>query len=215
MTERGCPDDQRIAALLDGQLDQRDRAITLAHVDACEACLDRFTLLTSLLDSAPPVVPPALVAAAIAHRPASRARRLAPVAAVAAGLIVAVAVWRTPPVGGRADDVPHVSVPSPLRTAAPATSTLIVETPADNEQLAPGFDVRWTGPAGAVFSEVKLTTAAGDVLWSAHVQGDRSHVVVPVAVPDGAPSYLWVTAHLPEGRRLASNVIRVRGRAQP
>lgn len=213
MTERRCPDDQQIAALLDGQLDQRDRATTLAHMDACEACLDRFTLLTSLIDSAPPVVPPALVAASMA-RPASRIRRLAPAAAVAAGLIVAVAVWRTP-AGGGAGDVPHASAPSPIRAATPATSTLVVETPAEDEQLAPGFDVRWTGPAGAVFSEVKLTTAAGDVIWSAQVQGARSQVVVPVAVPDGAPSYLWVTAHLPEGRRLASNVIRVRGRAQP
>ncbi len=213
MTERGCPNDQRIAALLDGQLDEQDRATTLGHVDACEACLDRLARLTALMDSAPPEVPPALVAAAIA-RPTWQIRRLAPVAAVAAGLIVAVAVWRTP-TGGQPGDVPHTVAPSPVRTAAPSTSTLIVETPADNEQLAAGFEVRWTGPAGTVFSEVKLTTAAGDVLWSAHVQGDRSHVTVPVAVPDGAPSYLWVTAHLPEGRRLASNVIRVRGRVRP
>lgn len=213
MTERECPNDQRIAALLDGQLDEQDRATTLAHVDACEACLDHLTRLTSLVDTAQPDVPSALVAAALA-RPASPVRRLAPVAAVAAALIVAVAVWRMPP-GGQTGDERHGTPSSPVRAAAPSTSTLIVETPADNEQLAAGFDVRWTGPAGTVFSEVKLTTAAGDVLWSAHVQGNRSHVTVPVAVPDGVPSYLWVTAHLPEGRRLASNVIRVRGRARP
>jgi len=89
---------------------------------------------------------------------------------------------------------------------------LIVEAPRDGQRLAPGFDVRWQGPASAVFYEVQLTTADGDLLWSAQVQGPTTHTAVPTILSPTQHSYLWVTAHLPEGRRLTSNVIRVRGR---
>jgi hypothetical protein len=213
VTERGCPDDQRLSAWVDGHLDEPDRAAVVAHVDACAICLEHVTQLATLAESAPADAPATLVQAALV-RPVSWPRRLVPVAAAAAGIVVAVTLWRTPEVASPVGS-PQPGTVGPVRATPTLSSALVVEQPADNEQLLQGFEVRWQGPAGTVFSEVKLTTPSGDLLWSAHVQGDRSQVVVPVALPHAQQSYLWVTAHLPEGRRLASNVIRVRGRRQP
>jgi hypothetical protein len=102
----------------------------------------------------------------------------------------------------------------PVRSSAPAAEgSLVVEIPRDNDRLGPGFEIVWHGPSGAAFYEVQLTTPAGDVLWSTQVDGAMERVTVPMAVPADRPSYIWVTAHLREGRRLTSNVVRVRGRS--
>lgn len=212
--DRGCLADQTLAALVDGLLPDGDRAVALQHVDGCATCLDRVALLASLRDAQPTPAPAALVEA-VTRRARHWTRRVAPYGAVAAGLLLAVAVWPTREPGVRPDSTrpPATSeTGTVVRTAPAGIAGLVVEAPKDNERLAPGFEVRWQGPASAVFYEVQLTTVDGDLLWSAQVDGGSHHVAVPTTLSSSQPSYLWVTAHLPEGRRLTSNVIRVRGR---
>ena len=208
----GCPADQTLAAFVDGLLPDTNRAAAVQHVDGCAVCLERVATLAALTDAPALPVPSALVEAAT-RRPKSWIQQLVPYGAVAAGVLVAVSLWPRPEPAEPPAATPLAATPATgVRTSAAGTATLIVETPRDDQRLAPGFEVRWRGPSSAIFYEVQLTTADGDLLWSAHVEPAISHAQVPTVLSDTQPSYLWVTAHLPEGRRLPSNVIRVRGR---
>lgn len=209
----GCLDDQHLAAFVDGLLAGDERAEAARHVDGCSACLDRVAALAALADGAPRAVPAELLARATRPAP-SWLRSAVPYGAVAASLLLAVALWS--PHASTPAGPPAPASPAPAdvrgRTSGPAAG-VVVETPKDDDRLPPGFDVRWQGPGGVVFYEIQLTTSGGDLLWSGRVEGTERRVAIPAALPDGAPSYLWVTAHLPEGRRVSSSVIRVRGRA--
>jgi hypothetical protein len=208
-----CPDDQTLAALVDGQLTESSRDDTIGHLDTCALCFDRLATLTHAAGTSA-FVPPELVRTATARsRGLPGWRTWMPAGAVAAGLLLAVAVWRpsSPIVAPERQNPAAERVRS--RTAAVVTP--VVEVPRDDEPLEAGFQVRWRSPESAVFSEVKLTTAGGDVLWSAEVQGAVSQLEVPVAPPADGIAYLWVTAHLREGRKVSSNVVRIRGVTRP
>ena len=204
-----CPDDQTLAGLVDGQLDESSRSRMLVHVDACPVCFDRVATMAAAAETSV-FVPPGLVRAVTTPSKGHSAwRTWLPAGAVAAGALLAVAVWRPfSPVMPPAD--PAVVEPS-IRSRGTSVVTPVVQAPGEDEPLEGGFQVRWQSPEAAVFSEVKLTTAGGDVLWSAEVQGATSHVDVPVAPPAGGVAYLWVTTHHPEGRKVSSNGVRVRG----
>jgi hypothetical protein len=75
--------------------------------------------------------------------------------------------------------------------------------------------VRWTAPAEAVSFEIQVTTPEGDLLWSRHVAGSARSVTIDAALPQGAACYLWVAAYLPGGRRVSSDVVKVRAAATP
>ena len=206
-----CPDDQTLAAFVDGQLPESSRPDLFVHVDACASCFDRVAAIAAMADTSPFVSPQLVRAVTTPSRPASAWRIWMPVGAVAAGLVLAVAIWRPTPVAPPSDSLPAESVRSRGRPIV----TPVVEAPRDDEPQRAGFPVRWQAPDATVFSEVKLTTAGGDVLWSTEVQGSTSEVEVPVAPPDNGIAYLWVTTHLPEGRKVTSNVVRVRGAPRP
>lgn len=208
-----CPDDQTLAAFVDGQLTESSRDETIVHLDTCAVCFDRVATLAHTA-AASSFVPPELVRTVAA--PSRRLpgwRTWLPAGAAAAGLLLAVAVWRpSSPVVA-----PEGQNPSPGAVRSPSADVVapVVEVPREDEPLEAGFQVRWRSPESAVFSEVKLTTAGGDVLWSTEVQGAASQLELPVAPPADGIAYLWVTAHLPEGRKVSSNVVRIRGVSRP
>jgi hypothetical protein len=207
-----CPADQTLAAFVDGLLPDTDRAVAVEHVDRCAACLERVAELAALTDAPTRPVPSSLIEVA-ARPPARWIRQVMPYGAVAAGVLLAVSLWPTPePERPTATPPLSASPASSVRTSAAGAATLVVEAPRDNQRLAPGFEVRWQGPSSTVFYEVQLTTPDGDLLWSADVNAATSSTAVPTHLSETQTAYLWVTAHLPEGRRLTSNVIRVRGR---
>ncbi len=207
-----CPDDQTLAALVDGQLTDASRHETVLHVDTCAICFDRVATIAAAADATPFVSPQLLKAGAGVSAGRRPWRVLMPAGAVAAGLLLAVAVWRAPSPELGSDGPASLD---PVRSRGASVVAPVVEAPRDDEPQDAGFAVRWQSPDAAVFSEVKLTTADGDVIWSTEVQGATSQVAVPVAPPANATAYLWVTAHLPEGRTVSSNVVRVRGATRP
>jgi anti-sigma factor RsiW len=207
-----CPDDQTLAAFVDGQLAESGRDQTIAHLDACATCFERVATIAAAA-STTAIAPAALVERVTSSSPRPPWRAWVPAGAVAAGLLLAVTVWRSaPPVTPPAE--PASAEPA-VRSRGATVHAPVLEEPRDDERQQPGFRARWQVPEGAVFSEVKLTTPGGDVLWSTEVQGTTSQVNVPVVPPGDGIAYLWVTTHLPEGRKVSSNVIRVRGAPRP
>lgn len=207
-----CPDEQILAAFVDGQLAEPSRDETIAHLDTCAVCFDRVAAIANAAETSAFVSPQLVRAVTRSPRGLPGWRTWAPAGAVAAGVLLGVAVWR-PSSPAVPPESPSPSA-EPVRSRDGAVVTPVVEVPRDDEPLAAGFQVRWRAPESVAFVEVKLTTAGGDVLWSTEVQGAASHLEVPVAPPGDGIAYLWVTAHLPEGRKVSSNVVRIRGVAR-
>jgi hypothetical protein len=206
-----CPDTQTLAALVDGLLDNEQRVDVLGHLETCAPCMRQVVELAAATDS-PVMRPPADLLA----RVRGRARRWSGVrvAGLAAAAVVLAVIWT-----GRHSDAPVASHPpqstdaASVRSSGVASGGLHLETPRDDDHVAPGFEIVWHAPPGAAHFDVQVTTPEGDLLWSTQVEGRMTRVAVVKALPVDRPSYVWVTAHLREGRRLTSNVVRVRGRS--
>jgi hypothetical protein len=137
-----------------------------------------------------------------------------PAISAAAAVLVAVVWWRTP---ARIDS--QAPEPAAAATATPAGSDgtrssagdglVIVEQPREGDTIDDRPLVRWRGPGDATSYELQLATAAGDVLLKQQVQAGQREVRLEVAGHQGEVCYLWVAAYLPEGRRIASNVVKV------
>jgi hypothetical protein len=213
MASPTCPDDQTLAALADGLLPDGERSDVLAHLDRCEACTQSLAALAALMEAPPVLAPRDVVARAVERRLVVRpVRRLAGIAAAAAAVLIALMVW---PIRDALGPAPVMAPPAPADSPVRSSSgggMLVLDVPRDNEELSAGFEVTWHGLPDATFYEVQVTTPEGDVLWSSQVDGARQSVIVPEALPAAKPSYVWVTAHLREGRRLTSNVVRIKGR---
>jgi len=70
--------------------------------------------------------------------------------------------------------------------------------------------VRWLGPPEATSYDIQVTTSAGDVVLNRHVAGTEHEARIELPSGSEAINYLWVAAYLPEGRRITSNVVRIR-----
>ena len=213
----GCPDDQHLAALVDGTLSDQDRAVVSTHVEGCLRCLDLVAALGTLSTETVPPVEERLKERVRATR--SRWTRVAPVLAAAALLVVVVRWWApgappTAPAIPRAVTVPPPAASSDVERARPA-ALVSVEEPQDDAVLSRHPVVRWTAPAQAVAFEVQVATPTGDVIWSRQVDGSVRSTTVDADLPRGIPCYVWVAAYLPEGRRVPSGVVKVRTAAGP
>jgi hypothetical protein len=210
-----CPTDQEIAAFVDGAPSPAERASVARHVDGCARCFELVASLVTLrARPLPEVETPLREAALRTPTPSGWVAKRLPALAAAAAVVLAVVWWRLPEPS--AVPVPSaVSLPSlsaePTRAAG--GSAVTVEQPKDGDVLGGHLEVRWNGPGETVTYEVLVASAAGDVLWQRRVPGAVHNVELATALPAGQPCYVWVAAYLPEGRRLTSNVVKVRAAA--
>ena len=208
-----CPTEQEIAAFVDGTPSPSERASVARHVDGCARCFDLVASLLTLGARPLPEVDTPLREAALRTPVPSRwmTKRL-PALAAAAAVVLAVVWWRLPEPSAPGSASPAVSVPSSPAESMRAAggSAVTVEQPKDGDVLSGHPEIRWNGPPETVTYEVQVTTAAGDVLWRRRVSGPVHKVELGAALPAGQPCYIWVAAYLPEGRRLTSNVVKVR-----
>jgi anti-sigma factor RsiW len=211
-----CPPARQIAAFVDGTLDPSERAAVARHVDECVACFDLVATLGNQASRRPPAVNTALRNAALAARQQPPVvRRLLPTAAAVAALLVAVVWWGSPRQPGRSDEGPGPQVTSPsdpesLSRSSSSGAVVVVQEPQEGDAVNGGQLVRWDGPAEAASYEVQVATTAGDVVFRRQVEGTVHQVRLDPSPKQAGTYYLWVAAYLPEGRRLTSNVVRVR-----
>ena len=84
-------------------------------------------------------------------------------------------------------------------------------SPQDDVVLArAGVEFRWREVSGSLFYEVHLVTAEGDLVWARQAQRARAEVPKEIQLVPGQKYYVWVVAHLPEGRRLKSRAVSFR-----
>ena len=160
--------------------------------------------------------------------------RLAPAAVALAGvLVVASVVMRQEPAARSAGSerpptrqqaataTPVQPSPAPVApwaspAALPPRETRSQTQLADRLQLlepragatvmAEGFDLRWTAAPRALFYEVRITTASGQMVWSGKAEREQLRVPAAARLHPGV-HFAWVRAHLPEGRLLRAPAV--------
>jgi anti-sigma factor RsiW len=216
-----CPTEQQMAAFVDGTLAAGERADVQRHLDRCDACFDLAATLGTLAIHPPPVVDDHL-RDAVVRTPARPGwvRRALPAMSVAAALLLAVAWWKGPshPTSVAPNAPAIVTAPSSeagaMRSTGSAADRVVLEQPRDGDLVRSRPEIRWTGPADAVSYEVQVTTPGGDVLWRRQVDGAHRTLTIDAPLPAGQACYVWVAAYLPQGRRITSNIVKVKAASE-
>jgi hypothetical protein len=221
---RCCPDEERLAAFVEGTLAETARETVTDHLTECEFCCGQVAFLVRAAElDPPPAVPAALLALAHGER-ASLVRHLRPAAVLAAAFTVVasmlVLVQRERP--GFLPNLPddagsRVATPAPPpaeRTVrngrVPAEAPAIVR-PAEGEVVSrAAVELRWRDAPGALFYTVQLVDSRGDVAWEARSEGTSLAVPPAAALTPGQRYFAWVIAHLSSGATVRSPAVGFR-----
>lgn len=220
-----CPDEARLAAYAD-QRDAPDARRKLqGHLADCAYCRGQVAFLMQVEEKAPVEAPAGLIARAklLTERPGHSRQPIfqwGAAAAAVACLVVAANLWvRQPEPDTR-------SVAAPAKVAVPATSPAPTPVPTPPQRTVRGgplaaapepvfprpdstiarqdLEFRWKEIPGSLFYEVRVVTADGDVLWEAKAQGTAIRPPHDLALTAGQKYFVWIRAHLPEGKALQS-----------
>jgi len=223
-----CPAEDQLAAFVDERLPAARRARVASHVADCGFCRDQVAFLALSAETEPPgEVPAGLLAQAreLVERKAQapRAWRWAPATAVAGCLVVVAVVWmrrqETGPAAIPLPAPPAAAVPSPAISPAPATALAekrrLVRSgedraaapqlvfPAEGAILSrERVAFRWNPAPGALFYEVRVLTAEGDLVWEGRAEGVEARVPGSISLAAGARYYVSVSGFLSDGKTI-------------
>jgi len=227
-----CPDEQWLAAYVDGQLLGREKQRLQLHLAKCSSCRDAVGFLVRAARSAAPTqVPGDYLAAAInvSPTPARRPARAWIAAAGATAVIIVaggVLFLRTAP-----ESEMHVS---PSVPKSPAVATLekpstppvspggeqsvlrgsrsraiaMLSPSLPNATLAgPDIHFDWQAVAGATSYDIRVTRDTGDPAWEAHVEANHAKLPESVHLASGSKYFVWVRAYLKDGSTVESEAV--------
>ncbi len=183
-----CPDDDTVAALVEGTLDHASREVVLPHITTCASCRDAVASVTRALGDAKV----AREVTALEGRGRGRLPRILLPLAAAAGLLL-VLVWPRP-----MEDGGHRGPPPVATTPVPIAPVGVV---------ASASPLVWTAVAGADRYRVTLAEASGRVMYETQVAD------TVLALPDSivlvaGRSYVWlVEARIGFDRWQASQLV--------
>jgi hypothetical protein len=228
-----CPSAEQVAAYLDQRLAADDKARFEAHLAHCDFCIGFVSSLVQQPEAKEQVeVPAALVRQAIDAVPkntsAGRSWRWVLAPALASIVVVSAVLLKRPqPAQIRQPDVsaPTVSETSPPTSApvaksesrpAGAPEVRSLKTPSKSLQLleprsgsivrAEELRFRWRPVSMAVYYEIRVVNSEGDPVWRAESAEPAAQVPGNLSFMPGK-YFVWISAHLSDGRTLKSDTI--------
>jgi len=204
---RRCPDEIRLAAFVDGGLEPRDRARVERHLIGCDHCLGQVSALVRLQDADLPEVDPELLRRARAIPPTRTRSHWIPAwgwaaCGVTACLAISVTLWIRPPQPAQKDTV---------RTSYARGSALELVLPREGAVLKRNaIEFQWTTVDRALFYEVRVLTADGDLMWQTRAEGPQTRPPADAAFRTGEHYVVFVSAWLPEGKAEKSSAVGFR-----
>jgi methionine-rich copper-binding protein CopC len=232
-----CPDEARLAAYFERRLPAPQQQEVEAHVSSCEHCLAQVAFLLEAEDVELPEVPRALLERARqpASRGTTFSGMVwkwSPAIAVLAGVVVvaSILVWRNQPAPGvqpgrvahrEQAPEPAVATPAPQVTAElkvgsqtqesrgqtpPSLEPQVLEPKPSATVHAASLELRWVGVPQALFYEVLITNPSGQLIWSSKVEQERVRVPAEARLQPGS-YFVWVRAHLPEGKVIRGQAV--------
>jgi hypothetical protein len=203
-----CPDEMRLAAYADGGLELADRARLEQHLSACEYCLGQVSALVRLREATLPEADSDLLRRArgiVQAKPRSQwlqAWRWAAAFAATAGLAITVTLWVRPPQPAEKENV---------RTSYVQTSAPELVVPREGAAIKrDGLEFRWTAVNRALFYEVRVLAADGDLVWQTRADRPQARPPEGVVLRAGQNYFVSVSAWLPEGKTVKSSVVGFR-----
>ena len=233
-----CLSEARLAAFAEGRLDDTaDRAVE-AHLADCGYCAGQLASLLRLDQTdAPSEVGEELLAQArrlvvSPEAPSERPHwRWAAVAAAAGFVAIGTSLWMRPspsppaPASPAAVPLRTPSIPPLPRATAPVSPARTVRgaptAVASPELLAPregalvgvtDVEFRWSEVRRSLFYEVRVTDLEGSLMWQGRTEERQVRLPPAVRLTSGEAYFVWVRAHLPEGRTVESRVVGFRAR---
>jgi hypothetical protein len=198
----GCLDEESLAAYADARVEDGSRARIEAHLSECAFCRGQVAGLVKLSGQPLPEVDPALVtrAAQLAGRRKPARWRWAVSAAVAACALLALA-----PGLRREAAVPSPASDPGTRAVRKSPSTEVLpEIAFPREGATIGtqeLEFRWNAVESALFYNVRIQGAEGDVLWTSRADGN--HIRIPAGVLQPSRKYyLSVGAYLAQEKSI-------------
>jgi hypothetical protein len=70
--------------------------------------------------------------------------------------------------------------------------------------------LRWSGTSSAVFYEVRISAADGQLIWETRTEQLNVHVPSQLQFGAGRKYYVWVVAYSREGKSLQSRAVAFR-----
>jgi len=203
-----CPEEILIAAYADGGLSGRDRDRLERHLAGCSYCLGQVADLARLQDSEPPAdVPPSVLA---------RARELVLSKAPlwrpawrwgAIGVTACIAVLAT--VSVQQPAMKFVAPVESVRKAPERAAFPALLAPREGATVArDAIEVRWTPVERAMFYDLHLLSADGDLIWEGRADGIQARLPASIRVSPGQKYYVSVAAWLPDGKSLKSSLVQ-------
>jgi len=207
-----CPDDQQIAAYVDGEAGNQARVRFEQHLADCDLCIGRVGFLSRLRDTEPAERVPELLLA--------RARRLgtAPRHAEnrygrhwAAAAVVVLAVT------GVLYSNSLLEVPAPVpdgEVATSRTSPSLMEgalvprvlSPSDGSTVDPNRVIfSWTDVPGSLYYDLHIVNDEGDLVWQERVADTHWGPRADMQLSPGAEYFVRVDAYLAEAKTLSSD----------
>lgn len=229
-----CPSAEQVAGYLELRLTPDDKARFEAHLAQCDFCIGLIGALAHREEAMEQVeVPAHLIREAIKAVPQkiSGGRSLRWVLAPALASIVVVSAMLLKPPEPAQFAVPHASFPAkekitpppavPQSQSRPAKAPEVrsLKPPASGPQLleprsgsvlpVAGLRFRWKAVADATYYEVRLVNSEGDPVWGAESREAIAQTPADLSLRTGK-YFVWVWAHLGDGRTLKSDIIGFR-----
>lgn len=225
-----CPDEEKLAAYVEGRLLGRDKQRLQSHLVDCDACRDTVGFLVrAARQPLAPAAPGDYIAAASDVRPQAppRARTLPWISAGLLTAVVAVVgvflLLRVTPdelrpsiAASKAPIVAKIEPPAPAAPAdrhpvlrgstAPAPLALI--SPAANSTLPASGRLRfaWGNVRHASYYEIRVTDASGGPVWQSRVESNEARTSAD-AFKSGTKYFVWVRAFLDDGSSVESPAV--------
>ena len=212
-----CPDEQQIAAYVDGTLEPGEREPLELHLADCNACVALVGLLSRQRDTvAFEPAPELAVARARALLKADpnrghprRWQRYAPRWAAAAMVIVSVSAGihlaQSPGRGIEAQLPPELRTTRSLASSTPALQVLYPSPgmTVDARRLV----VRWEAISGSRYYEVRIVTESGDVITEQRVMATEWRPPDDLNLTPGTEYFVHVDAYPSEAKTISSDHI--------
>lgn len=218
-----CPNDEDIAAYLDGNVDITTRRRVEFHLASCTDCRGLVAAVMKMKESDSPALPLQLKDKALAlAAPRSRSIRWALWPAVAAGAACALVIglWvrgpqqesvlpsAFPPTVTPAPTVIAKSEPAPAphqpngeleRNLAAASHLPALVFPQKNSVLTPQqLEFKWKAIPQSRYYEIRLVTADGDLVWTAQSESLKLKPPSDLRLKEGA-YFVWISAYVEGG----------------
>ncbi len=233
-----CLDEAQVAGYVDGSLNERSRRDVEKHLANCKFCASQVAFLIRLEEEPLPTDVPLGLVANASQLPENRGRagwlpvlRWGTVAGAAAASLLLIfslilpdanRIQVTPPASPVGSEPEVLSSPAsepesgtPLQRRVRNQTRLslrpdLLFPPEGRVVGQEKLEFQWKEVERTLFYEIRLVTAAGDIVWEDRVEGTRVRLPAEIELDDGAKYFVWVRAYLPEGKTIKSSTVGFR-----